>query len=89
MAKLIPMPLTAVQKMRMLARQYEGDLIMVVCHFGLACKIKTRRCTIAFPVLWETIESETFAALCCMINLLILENLDEKPSNAGRNDCNN
>jgi hypothetical protein len=82
MAELIPMPLTTVQKIRLLARQYEGVLVLQVCHFGLSCKLTTKGFTIAFPLLWETIESETYSSLCDMIALMALDNLNEKPRHA-------
>lgn len=82
MAELTPLPLTAVQKLRLLARTYDGVLVMQVHHFGLACKIQARGFTIAFPIKWDVIESSNFGELCYIINQLMLGETHEKSCNS-------
>ncbi len=84
MSNLTALPLTTVQKMRLLARTYEGVLVMQVHHFGLSCKITHAGFTIAFPIKWEVIESSSMTDLIYIIGALA----NEKPDNAGRHHGN-
>ena len=71
MAELIPLPLNEVQKMRLLARHYEGVLVFSVHHFGLSCKYQNDGFTIAFPISWDCIADHTAIQLIAQIERLI------------------
>jgi hypothetical protein len=71
MAELIPLPLTEVQKIRLLVRHFDGRLTFTLHVFGISAKYRSDKFTVAFPLHWDFITDNNIVTLVNLIEALI------------------